>query len=55
MNPLYRNVGYTTFSGWIDSPADLAPPLQETLECDVAVVGGVGGMSTCSPTATRSS
>ena len=30
----------TTFSGWIDPPADPGPPLAEDLDCDVAVVGG---------------
>ncbi|WP_217181056.1 FAD-binding oxidoreductase [Streptomyces sp. AC495_CC817] len=43
----YRNVEYTTFSGWIHPPADLVAPVQGTVECDVAVVGGgVGGMAT---------
>ena len=41
------NVEYTTFSGWIDPPADVRPELSEDLTCDVAVVGGgLGGMST---------
>lgn len=47
VSPKFKNVEYTTFSGWIDPPTDVAPPLQGTLECDVAVVGGgVGGMAT---------
>ncbi|MGN6161924.1 MAG: NAD(P)/FAD-dependent oxidoreductase [Marmoricola sp.] len=47
MNPKYKNVEYTTFSGWINAPTDIAPSLQGTAECDVAVVGGgVGGMAT---------
>ena len=47
MNPKYKNVEYSTFTGWIDPPTDLAPPLQGTQECDVAVVGGgMGGMAT---------
>ncbi|MEV8147444.1 FAD-binding oxidoreductase [Arthrobacter sp. NPDC080073] len=47
MNPTYKNVEYTSFTGWIDPPTDLAPPLQGAQECDVAVVGGgMGGMAT---------
>lgn len=38
---------YTTFTGWVDRPTDLTPPLDSTLSCDVAVVGGgLGGMAT---------
>lgn len=41
------NVEYTTFSGWVDPPEDVLPPLAEDLVCDVAVVGGgISGMST---------
>ncbi len=41
------NVEYTTFSGWIDPPADVRPPPSGDLTCDVAVVGGgLGGMAT---------
>ncbi|WP_375001419.1 NAD(P)/FAD-dependent oxidoreductase [Aeromicrobium sp. CTD01-1L150] len=41
------NVEYTTFSGWIDPPSDILPPLTEDLTCDVAVIGGgMGGMAT---------
>ncbi|MEU9859510.1 FAD-binding oxidoreductase [Streptomyces sp. NPDC047971] len=37
----------STFSGWVDPPADILPPLKEDLTCDVAVVGGgLGGMAT---------
>lgn len=37
---------YTTFTGWIDRPADLAAPLDTDISCDVAVVGGgLGGMA----------
>ncbi|MEV7621201.1 FAD-dependent oxidoreductase [Microbacterium sp. NPDC089321] len=47
MNPRYRDVEYTSFSGWIDPPTDLVAPVQGTVQCDVAVVGGgVGGMAT---------
>ncbi|BCW06186.1 FAD-binding oxidoreductase [Arthrobacter sp. NtRootA1] len=42
-----KNVQYTTFSGWIDPPTDIAPALQGKHECDVAVIGGgMGGMAT---------
>jgi glycine/D-amino acid oxidase-like deaminating enzyme len=35
------------FSGWIDPPEDLRPPLSGGITCDVAVVGGgLGGMAT---------
>lgn len=41
------DVEYTTFSGWVDPPADVRPPLTENLVCDVAVIGGgINGMST---------
>ncbi|OXY92266.1 NAD(P)/FAD-dependent oxidoreductase [Streptomyces diastatochromogenes] len=41
------NVEYTTFTGWVDPPADIQPALTGDLTCDVAVVGGgLGGMST---------
>ena len=41
------NVVYSDFSGWVDPPADLLPPLSEDLTCEVAVIGGgLGGMST---------
>ncbi|MFE4078694.1 FAD-dependent oxidoreductase [Paenarthrobacter sp. YIM B13468] len=47
MNPKFKNVEYSTFTGWIEPPTDLAPSLQGTQECDVAVVGGgMGGMAT---------
>lgn len=47
MNPKYRDIEYTTFSGWIDPPTDLTDPVRGAVECDVAVVGGgVGGMVT---------
>ena len=38
---------YTTFTGWVDRPTDLTAPLDATISCDVAVVGGgLGGMAT---------
>ncbi|MCP2258170.1 Glycine/D-amino acid oxidase (deaminating) [Streptoalloteichus tenebrarius] len=41
------NVEYSTFSGWIDPPADVVPALAGDLTCDVAVIGGgMGGMAT---------
>ncbi|SFW86359.1 NAD(P)/FAD-dependent oxidoreductase [Amycolatopsis australiensis] len=41
------DVDYRTFSGWIDPPSDVRPPLTRSLDCDVAVIGGgLGGMST---------
>ncbi|WP_034274511.1 NAD(P)/FAD-dependent oxidoreductase [Haloechinothrix halophila] len=41
------NVEYTTFSGWVDPPADVLPALSGDLACDVAVIGGgINGMST---------
>ncbi|MEV7605749.1 FAD-binding oxidoreductase [Paenarthrobacter sp. NPDC089322] len=47
MNTKFKNVEYSTFTGWIDAPTEFAPSLQGTQECDVAVVGGgVGGMAT---------
>lgn len=46
-NEKYKNVEYSTFSGWIDPPTEFAPMLEGTVECDVAVVGGgMGGMAT---------
>ncbi len=42
-----NNVHYSTFSGWIDPPADVLPGLTADIICDVAVIGGgLGGMST---------
>lgn len=41
------NVEYSTFSGWIDPPADIRPPLAGDLTGEVVVIGGgLGGMST---------
>lgn len=41
------NTVYTDFSGWIDPPADVRPPLRENLTCCVAVIGGgLAGMAT---------
>ncbi|MFD6345665.1 NAD(P)/FAD-dependent oxidoreductase [Streptomyces roseolus] len=41
------HVEYSSFSGWIDPPADVLPPLAEDLTCEVAVIGGgLGGMAT---------
>ncbi|KFU76644.1 Glycine/D-amino acid oxidase [Amycolatopsis lurida] len=41
------NVEYSTFSGWIDPPADVLPSLDGDLTCEVAVIGGgMGGMAT---------
>lgn len=41
------NVAYTTFSGWVDPPADLQPAVSGDLTCQVAVIGGgINGMST---------
>lgn len=41
------NVDYRGFTGWIDPPSDVRPPLDGDLRCGVAVVGGgLGGMST---------
>lgn len=38
---------YTTFSGWMDPPTDVRPPLTENLACSVAVIGGgLAGMAT---------
>ncbi|MFJ4207917.1 NAD(P)/FAD-dependent oxidoreductase [Paenarthrobacter sp. NPDC089675] len=54
MNSQFKNVEYTTFTGWIEPPTDLAPSLQGSLECDVAVVGGgMGGMATALRLAAR--
>ena len=38
MNAKFKNVEYSTFTGWIEPPTDLSPSLQGTQECDVAVV-----------------
>ncbi|HEY0888633.1 MAG TPA: FAD-binding oxidoreductase [Nocardioides sp.] len=41
------HVEYADFTGWVDPPADVRPPLVGDLACDVAVVGGgINGMST---------
>jgi glycine/D-amino acid oxidase-like deaminating enzyme len=41
------NVQYTSFTGWVDPPADGLPALTEDLTCEVVVVGGgINGMST---------
>ncbi|OUS94726.1 FAD-binding oxidoreductase [Rhodococcus sp. NCIMB 12038] len=41
------NTVYSTFTGWIDPPTDVRPPLTEDLTCRVAVIGGgLAGMST---------
>jgi glycine/D-amino acid oxidase-like deaminating enzyme len=41
------DVEYTTFSGWVDLPADVQPALDGDLSCEVVVVGGgINGMST---------
>lgn len=54
MKDKYKRVQYTTFSGWIDPPTDLAPALDGTHECDVAVIGGgMGGMATALRLAAR--
>ncbi|MGY1941606.1 MULTISPECIES: FAD-dependent oxidoreductase [Nocardia] len=38
---------YTTFTGWVDPPADIGPPLTENLTCSVVIIGGgVAGMAT---------
>lgn len=34
------NTTYTTFTGWVDPPIDIAAPLTENFTCSVAVVGG---------------
>lgn len=40
------SVEYSSFSGWIDPPTDLAPPVTSDITCDVAVIGGgMGGMA----------
>ncbi|WP_233223221.1 FAD-binding oxidoreductase [Amycolatopsis sp. CA-128772] len=37
----------TTFTGWVDSPTDLRPPLTEDTTCSVAVIGGgLAGLAT---------
>ncbi|MEV0084021.1 FAD-binding oxidoreductase [Saccharopolyspora sp. NPDC050642] len=33
-------ITYSSFSGWIDPPAEVVPALEGELTCDVAVVGG---------------
>lgn len=49
------NVEYSTFTGWIDPPADILPALTDDLTCDVAVIGGgMGGMATALRLAERS-
>lgn len=41
------NTTYTTFTGWVDPPTDIRPPLTENLTCSVAVIGGgLAGMAT---------
>ncbi|WP_067824647.1 NAD(P)/FAD-dependent oxidoreductase [Nocardia inohanensis] len=41
------DITYSTFTGWIDPPADLRPSLDSDITCEVAVIGGgVGGMAT---------
>lgn len=38
---------YSSFSGWVDPPADELPPLTDDIRCDVVVIGGgINGMST---------
>lgn len=38
---------YLNFTGWIDRPDDVRPPLDGDLICDIAVIGGgMGGMAT---------
>lgn len=40
-------ITYSSFTGWIDSPADVLPALESDITCDVAVVGGgLCGMAT---------
>ncbi|HEY7010923.1 MAG TPA: FAD-binding oxidoreductase [Jatrophihabitantaceae bacterium] len=40
------NVEYTSFSGWVDPPADVLPALDGDLTCEVVVIGGgMGGMA----------
>ncbi|MFF0493985.1 NAD(P)/FAD-dependent oxidoreductase [Nocardia sp. NPDC004068] len=47
MTTTTENTTYTTFTGWIDPPTDLRPPLTENLTCSVAVIGGgLAGMAT---------
>lgn len=39
------NIEYSTFTGWVDPPADIQPVLTGDLKCDVVVIGGgMGGM-----------
>ncbi|MFG2446607.1 NAD(P)/FAD-dependent oxidoreductase [Nocardia fluminea] len=41
------NTSYTTFTGWVDPPTDIRPPLTENFTCSVAVIGGgLAGMAT---------
>ncbi|MFB8004924.1 NAD(P)/FAD-dependent oxidoreductase [Nocardia sp. NPDC056000] len=41
------NTTYTAFTGWVDPPADIRPPLRENLTCSVAVLGGgLAGLAT---------
>ncbi len=41
------DITYSTFTGWIEPPTDLRPPLDGDTACEVAVIGGgVGGMAT---------
>jgi len=41
------HVRYASFSGWIDPPDDVLPPISGPVTCDVAVIGGgLNGMST---------
>ncbi|KFZ77152.1 oxidoreductase [Amycolatopsis sp. MJM2582] len=41
------NTTYTTFTGWVDPPTDIRPPLTENLTCSVAVIGGgLAGLAT---------
>ncbi|MDQ4114620.1 MAG: FAD-binding oxidoreductase [Actinomycetota bacterium] len=47
MRTVTDNVDYTSFTGWVDPPADLEPGLSGGATCSVAVIGGgVNGMST---------
>ncbi|MFB7861573.1 NAD(P)/FAD-dependent oxidoreductase [Streptomyces sp. NPDC056069] len=41
------NTTYTTFTGWVDPPTDIRPPMTDSLTCSVAVIGGgLSGMAT---------
>lgn len=47
MSSCTSDVELSTFSGWIDPPADLRPAVEGVVDCDVAVIGGgMGGMAT---------